>query len=154
MLLIGSDMFLIGSGMFFLRMEMTLLGNYMFLPGNNMIHPEVLSTVGKLSTISILCGQTDSRKKHVFITKLEVVTSIPYCLFMVGSRVNTHVSHKGYNLPSVHDRLGAGSLLWARAQPAVQRQNLFLTRAQPVVQRQDDDVDDNDDDDDDDDVIT
>ena len=57
--LIGSEMFLVGSHMFFLRMEMALLGNYMLLPGNNMIHPEVFSTVGKLSQISMLCGQTE-----------------------------------------------------------------------------------------------
>ena len=57
--LIGSEMFLVGSDMFFLRMEMALLGNYMLLPGNNMIHPEVLSTVKKLSKISMLCGQTE-----------------------------------------------------------------------------------------------
>ena len=60
--LIGSEMFLVGSDMFFLRMEMALLGNYMLLPGNN-------STVGKLSQISMLCGQTELLIKERFFNK-------------------------------------------------------------------------------------
>ena len=69
-----------------------------------------------------------------------MATSIHDFFFMLGSGVNTHaVSHKGSNLPAVHGRLEAGPFLWTRVQPAVQRQDRFLTGVQPAVQSDDDD---------------
>ena len=84
--LIGSEMFLVGSDMFFLRMEMALLGNYMLLPGNN-------STVGKLSQISMLCGQTELLIKERCFNKTRsgYVNSLffVFCLAQAATRTQS-----------------------------------------------------------------